>query len=173
MSDLNQLSSLIKSRNTIDGKLASIIKKSAQIGNMGEYIASIIFEIALDSTGKARGYDGRFTRGSLAGQSVDVQWRVRRDGQINIKIDAIPDYYLVFTGPPTCNPPYASPWLIESIFLFPAMELRAALHERGVQIGNNTSVALPLWERAEIYPIPRNSGLVLTEEQRKQLIIFS
>ncbi len=172
MSDLNALSSLIKSRNTIDGKLATIIGKSAQIGNMGEYIASIIFEIALDGTGKARGYDGRFIRGPLARQSVDVQWRVRRDGQLNIKIDAIPDYYLVFTGPTTCTPPFASPWLIETIFLFHGIELHTALRERGVQIGNSTSVTGPLWERTEIYPIPRNPALILTDEQRKQLILF-
>lgn len=171
MNDLSWLSSLIKSRNTIDSKISAVIGRSAQPGNVGEYIASVIFKIALDETGKSRGYDGRFAHGPLAGHTVDIQWHPRHDGQLNIKPGTLPDYYLVFTGPATAS--IANPWLIESVFLFHAGELLNALRERGVQIGNGTSVTGPLWERAEIYPMPRNVRLPLTDEERKLLVLFS
>ncbi|GHO58700.1 hypothetical protein [Ktedonobacter robiniae] len=173
MSNLPWLASLLKSRNTIDGKIATLIGHAAQVGNVAEYIAATIFHIELDESGKRRGYDGHFTSGPLAGQTVDVQWHPRRDGQMNIKVDALPDYYLVFTGPETITPSFANPWLIDSIFLFHAGELLNALRERGVQLGSGTSVTGPLWERAEIYPIPRNTRLRVSEEERKLLILFS
>jgi len=173
MSDLPWLASLIKSRNTIDNKMAAYIRHTAQVGNVGEYIVSVIFTIAPDEAGKHRGYDGRFTQGSLAGHTVDVQWHTKHDGQLTIKQDALPDYYLVLAGPAGSSPSVASPWLIESIFLFNASELLNALRERGVQIGSGTSVTGPLWERAEIYPVPRNNRLTLTDDQRKQIVLFS
>jgi hypothetical protein len=173
MSDLPWLANLIKSRNTIDSKVATFIGRTAQAGNVGEYIASIIFKIKIDDAGRNRGYDGRFTLGPLAGHSVDVQWRTKHDGQINIKQDAYPDYYLILSGPEVATPAFSSPWLIESIFLFQAQELLNALRERGVQIGGGTSVTGPLWERAEIYPTPRNNALVLSDEERKLLVLFS
>ncbi len=61
MNNLPWLASLLKSRNTIDDKIATAIGRTAQANNIGEYIASIIFRIALDETGKRRGYDGRFS----------------------------------------------------------------------------------------------------------------
>ena len=173
MNDLPWLANLIKSRNKLDSKIATHIRNTAQAGNVGEYIASIIFKIKMDDTEKSKGYDGRFTLGPLAGRSVDVQWRTKHDGQINIKQDAYPDYYLILSGPETATPPIASPWLIKSIFLFPAQELLNALRERGVQIGSGTSITGPLWERAEIYPVPRNNTLVLSDEERKLLVLFS
>ncbi len=173
MSNLPWLASLIKSRNTIDSKIATLIGRPAQVGNVGEYIAMLIFNIKRDETGKNRGYDGHFMQGPLAGQSVDVQWRPRHDGQLHIKQDAFPDYYLIFTGPETAVPAQANPWLIERIFLFQTTELLNALRERGVQIGNSTSITGPLWERAEIYPVPRNHRLILSDEERKLLIHFS
>jgi hypothetical protein len=171
MSDLPWLASLLKSRNTIDDKIAAVIGRTAQTNNIGEYIASIIFRITLDEAGKRRGYDGRFNAGSLAGRTVDVQWHPKQNGQINIKLDAIPDYYLIMTGPEATSS-IASPWIIESIFLFHANELLNALRERGVQLGNGTSVTGPLWERAEIYPVPRNNQLIVGDEERKLLVLF-
>ncbi|MBV9258475.1 MAG: hypothetical protein JO215_10695 [Ktedonobacteraceae bacterium] len=171
MSELPRLASLLKSRNTIDDKIATLIGRTAQTNNIGEYIASIIFRITLDEAGKRRGYDGRFSSGALAGHTVDIQWHPKHDGQLNIKLDALPDYYLVMTGPEASSS-IASPWVIESIFLFNAGELLNALRERGVQIGSGTSVTGPLWERAAIYPIPRNNRLPLGDEERKLLVLF-
>ncbi|GLV61056.1 hypothetical protein KDH_78730 [Dictyobacter sp. S3.2.2.5] len=173
MSDLPWLASLLKSRNTIDGKIATLIGRAAQVGNVAEYIAAAVFHIALEEEGKRRGYDGRFTTGPLAGQTVDVQWRPRRDGQMNIKVDARPDYYLVFTGPAeAATPSFANPWLIDAVFLFHADELLNALRERGVQLGSSTSVTGPLWERSQIFPVPLNARLRLSDDDLKQLMLF-
>lgn len=172
MSDLAWLASLVKSRNTIDGKLAAIIGRPAQAGNIGEYIASIIFRIALDEAGKRDGYDGRFTDGPLVGRTVDVQWHPRQDGLLNIRPEAVPDYYMVLAGPQAAPSGTANPWLIESIFLFNGHSLLTGLRERGVQIGSGTSVTGPLWERAEMYPVTRNTLLPLSDEQRKMLVLF-
>lgn len=173
MNDLPRLASLIKSHNTVDRNIATLIGRTAHVSNVGEYLASTIFHIELEDAGKHRGYDGRFTHGPLSGQSVDVQWHPKHDGQFAIKVDALPDYYLILTGPEASSPATASPWLIEHIYLFHAATLLAALRERGVQIGSSTSVTGPLWERAEIYPVPRNQRLVLTAEERSMLVLFS
>ena len=172
MNDLPHLASLLKSRNTIDDKISALIGRSAQAINIGEYIASLILRITLDERGKRRGYDGRFSSGPLAGQTVDIQWHPRHDGLLNIKLDALPDYYLVLAGPDASSLGIASPWVIESIFLFNASELLNALRERGVQIGSGTSVTGPLWERAEIYPVPRNNRLTIADEERRLLVLF-
>ena len=47
MSDLPRLASLLKSRNTIDDKISTLIGRTAQANNIGEYIASIIFPLSL------------------------------------------------------------------------------------------------------------------------------
>jgi hypothetical protein len=173
MENLPWLASLIKSRNTIDGKIADLIGRSAQINHVGEYIAASIFDIVFEEEGKLRGYDGRFVQGPLAGSTVDVQWRLRYDGLLNIRLDAYPDYYFILTGSENAQSTLASPWSIAFAFLFPAQELLNALKERGVQIGSGTSVTGPLWERAEIYPVPRNVRFVLSDEERKMLFLFN
>jgi hypothetical protein len=174
MSDLTWLASLVRSRNTIDSKIAGIIGRTAQINNVGEYIASVVFNIKMEVSEHNRKFDGRFTNGPLSGSTVDVHWKIRYDGLLNIKPEAVPDYYLIFTGPTTSAPDRAgTPWLIERCFLFRAHNLLIALQERGVQIGTGTSITGPLWERAEIYPIPRNNGLVISDEQRRMLFLFN
>ncbi len=172
MSDLPWLASLIKSRNTIDSKIATVIGRNAHINNVGAYIASIVFDVELDDAGARKGYDGHFRAGALAGQTVDVQWRVKQDGLLNIRPEALPDYYLVLMGPDAPSNSPSLPWTIESVFLFESKTLLGALHERGVLIGSNTSITGPLWERAELYPVPRNPTLMLTEEARKLLFLF-
>ncbi|HLG76452.1 MAG TPA: hypothetical protein VKX46_08555, partial [Ktedonobacteraceae bacterium] len=75
-------------------------------------------------------------------------------------------------GPDAPSNSPSLPWTIESVFLFESKTLLGALHERGVLIGSNTSITGPLWERAELYPVPRNPTLMLTEEARKLLFLF-
>jgi hypothetical protein len=65
------------------------------------------------------------------------------------------------------------PWSIESVFLFEAQRLIDALRLRGIKLGIATSVIRELWDSAEIYPVQRNNLLMLNEEQRKQLALFS
>ena len=69
MNNLPQLASLLKSRDAIDYKIATIIGHPTQVQSVGEYIASVIFGIAL--TRKIvvhKNSDGHFVRGPLAGQ---------------------------------------------------------------------------------------------------------
>lgn len=174
MSDLPQLASLIKSRNTIDSKMATLIGRPVQVQSVGEYIASVIFGIALEEVTPHKSSDGRFTRGPLAGRTVDIQWHPRHDGILHLKTDPLPDFYLVFVGSKeaTMFHNLSIPWVIEAVYLFDARELYTALRERGVLIGKGTSITGPLWERAEIYPAQRNTGLMLTSEEKEMLALF-
>ena len=174
MSDLNRLASLVKSRNTVENNIATLIGQPVNLQSVGEYIASVIFSIELNKPRTNKGSDGRFIQGPLAGHTVDVQWRTKHDGLMNIKQDFFPDYYLLFTGPKESASSHSiiNPWVIESVFLFNSSELLAALHERGVQLGSGTSITGPLWERAEIYPIQRDNRLILSSEQQQLLALF-
>jgi len=67
----------------------------------------------------------------------------------------------------------ARPWIIESVFLFDAVRLVAALRQRGVKLGVGTSVTRYFWEAAEVYPEAKNSDYYVTKEQRKMLSLFS
>src|SRR5437588_7735410 len=175
MNNLPQLASLLKSRDAIDYKIATIIVHPTQVQSVGEYIASVIFGIAL--TRKIvvhKNSDGHFVRGPLAGQTVDVQWRTKHDGILHLKTDPLPDYYLVFVGSKeaTIFHNLSIPWVIDAVFLFDAGELYTALRERGVQVGKGTSITGPLWERAEIYTAQKNTRLILSNEERGQLALF-
>lgn len=174
MSDLPRLASLLKSRNTIDSKIATLIGHATNAQSVGEYIASAIFDIVLDKPAMHRNSDGHFLRGPLVGKSVDVQWRIHQDGILHLRTDPLPDYYLVFVGSKELTDLHtlSIPWLIESVYLFQAAELFNALRERGVQVGTGTSITGPLWERAEIYPLQRNTALILSQEQRAMLALF-
>ena len=174
MNNLPQLASLLKSRDTIDSKIAHITGHSTQVQSVGEYIASVIFGIAMEISAEHKERDGRFTHGPLMGHTVDVQWRTRHDGILHVKTDPPPDYYLVFVGSKeaTAIQSLSIPWVIESVHLFHAGELLLALRERGVQIGTGTSITGPLWEHAEIYPAQNNTRLRLTGEERELLALF-
>ncbi len=174
MNNLPRLASLLKSRDTIDSKIAHIIGHPTQIQSVGEYIASVIFGVVLDVSPEHKERDGRFTRGPLMGHTVDVQWRTRHDSILHVKTDPPPDYYLVFVGSKeaTAIQSLSIPWVIESVHLFDASELLLALHERGVQIGTGTSITGPLWEHAEIYPAQNSVQLQLTGEERELLTLF-
>ncbi|HZU67870.1 MAG TPA: hypothetical protein VFA09_11395 [Ktedonobacteraceae bacterium] len=175
MHNLPRLAELIRSRNTVENNIAHLIEHPVNIGSVGDYIASTIFGITLIESATHKEFAGIFAQEPLVGKSVDVQWHLRRDGDLSLKTDPSPDYYLVFAGPkPVPGMPhgYVTPWIIESVFLFDAKELLAALRERGVQIGTRTSVIGQLWDRAEIFPVQRNTRLLLSDEQRRLLALF-
>jgi hypothetical protein len=172
MSDLSQLASLLKSRNVIDGKIATIIDRPTHLQDVGAYIASVIFGIALVPPGTDTDIDGKFITGPFAGRTVAVQWHPRHESSLPLKTDTPIDYYLIFVGPKSSAPSIYSPWLIEAVYLFDAHHLLMALRERGVQIGTRTSVITELWDRAEIYPQQHNTALLLSQEQRSQLALF-
>ena len=175
MQNLPRLAQLIKSRNTVESNIAQIIGHPVNTGSVGDHIASIIFDITLIASPVHKEFAGMFSQNPLKGKSVDIPWHLRREGDLNLKTDPSPDYYLVFSGPkpgPGMPHSFVNPWIIESVFLFDASELLSALRERGVQIGTGTSVIGQLWDRAEIFPVQRNNRLILSEEQRKLLTLF-
>ncbi len=173
--ELIALAELIRRRNAVEQDISAIIGRPALIGHVGEFIASRVFDIRLERSAVAKGIDGRFLSGPLAGKTVNVKWYAKHERLLDIRLDALPDYYLVLAGPRT---PAASsrgttrPWLIESVFLFDAQELVAKLRERGVKIGVATSVVRAFWDEAELYPTQRDRELILTAEQQEKLSLF-
>lgn len=175
MHEIEHLSHLIKEKNTIEDKIAAITGRPALIGHTGEYIASIIFNICLEESATSSGYDGRFTRGKLNGNTVNVKWYPKNERILDIRAEYLPDYYLVFTGPDASaesSHNKTRPWLICSAFLFDAREIVSKLKSRGVKIGVGTSVLKEHWNSAEIYPMQRNPNLLLSSKQREMLELF-
>ena len=173
---LERLSNLIRQRNENEVKIARIIGRPAQIGHVGEYLASAIFNIALEESATTPGYDGRFVEGPLAGKTVNVKTYGKREGILDINSGHLPDFFLVFTGsksPPENSRGKTRPWIIDEVFLFCASSLVERLRERGVKIGIATSVRQAVWEASRIYPDNPNAPLNVTPEQEKMLDLFS
>ena len=99
MNKLTDLADLIRERNAIEEQMGAIIGRPGLLGHVGEFIASRVFDIKLEHSAAAKGIDGRFTSGPLAGQTVNVKWCAKREGLLDIRPDALPDYYLVLAGP--------------------------------------------------------------------------
>lgn len=172
---LQELAELIRRRNEIGREITALIGRPAQIGHLGEHIASEIFDIKLEESAVNKGFDGRFKSGSLAGRSVNIKWYAKREGALDIRPDAMPDYYLVLTGPKETSGTSrgeARPWLIEYVFLFEADSLVATLAQRQVKLGVATSIARELWDQAEIHPSQRCELLPVTDDQRALLGMF-
>ena len=172
---LARLASLIRYRNAVENEMAAIMGRPAHPGHIGEFVASKIFDIELAKSAVNKGSNGHFTTGTLAGKSVDVKKYSLNQGILDIRPDALPDYYLVLAGPksqPSSSKGTAQPWTIASVFLFEAQELIRRLEERGVKIGIATSVIQALWREAEIYPSPNNPRLPLTATQVEMLELF-
>ena len=173
--DLEQLADLIARRNELASGIAALVGRPAQIGHVGEYVASRIFGIALEESASQKALDGRFTSGNLLGRSVNIKWYAKQEGFLDLTPGALPDYYLVMTGPkagPISSRWTTRPWVIDAVHLFDAQELVLELQARGGKIGVATSVRQELWRGAEIYPVSRNQRLVLSEEQREMLARF-
>ena len=173
--ELQMLALLIKEINAAENAIAGVIGRPAHPGHVGEFVASRIFDIKLPESAVNRGSDGYFRSGPLASKSVNVKKYSLHQGLLDIRPDALPDYYLVLTGPkvqPVSTRGTARPWVIESAFLFDAFALVQRLKRRGVKLGVATSVIQELWREAEIYPSPNNPALCLTEAQRNMLEMF-
>ena len=175
MDRLGQLSALVAERNATSTKIAAIIGRPAQLGHLGEFIASELFGIALEASANNKGFDGRFTYGALTGKTVDVKTYAKREGIVDLRTADLPDYYLVLSGPP--GPASSSkgqdrPWLLSGIHLFNAAELVAALQSRNLKVGVAASVARVHWDAAEVYPRCACRLLSLTEQQCEWLSGF-
>lgn len=97
-SSLPRLAALVRQRNAIDEEIAALIGRPALPGRIGELIAAEVFDIELERSAAAAGYDGVFRSGHLAGATVNVKFYPKREGLLDIP-EAVPDYFLVLTGP--------------------------------------------------------------------------
>ena len=143
--------------------------------DVGEYIAAQIFNITLERSARKRAHDGRFIAGALAGRTVNVKWYGKQEGVLDLHARGAPDYYLALTGPAgsaVSSRGGTRPWVIQSVYLFDARRLLEDLRARDIKIRTGSSVRQVLWKAAEIYPEPRNTILVLPQEQRDLLALF-
>jgi hypothetical protein len=173
--NLNRLADLLRRYNEIGDAIAAVIGRPAERGHVGEYIAAHIFGITLEQSARKRAYDGRFTAGALAGHTVNVKWYGKQEGVLDLHARGAPDYYLPLTGPAgfaASSRGATRPWVIQSVYVFDARRLLEDLRARGIKIRTGSSVRQPVWTAAEVYPEPRNTALVLTQEQRDLLGLF-
>ncbi|MGB2955883.1 MAG: hypothetical protein WBB64_07930 [Anaerolineales bacterium] len=173
--NLDRLATLLTEMNSIGNRILEITQRPATIGHTGEYIASKIFEIDLEESASAKGIDGHFRSGQLAGKSVNIKWYSKLEYMLDITPDSLPDYYLVMTGPKALEATSRGgirPWLINHVFLFNAAELVIELNARGVKIGVASSVRKHEWQAGEIYPNKRNMAYRLSGEQMSTILAF-
>jgi hypothetical protein len=94
---------------------------------------------------------------------------------LDINPDALPDFFLVMTGPKSINPTSKGgiqPWLIDYVFLFNAAELMIELNARSVKIGIATSVQKHEWQNSEIYPNKRSMVYRMSDDQMGKVLAF-
>jgi hypothetical protein len=175
MSNLDALAELLSEMNSIGEQISEITQRPATIGHTGEYIASQVFDIELEESAVAKGIDGRFRSGKLTSRTVNVKWYGKLEYMLDINPEALPDFFLVMTGPKAKEPISKGsirPWLIEFVFLINADELMIELEARGVKIGVATSVRKHEWQAAEIYPNKRSMVYRMTDEQMGMIMAF-
>ena len=174
--DLLALSELVKQHNKITSDISKLIGRPALTGHLGEYIASIIFDIRLADSASNKAIDGWFSSGNLEGKSVNVKWFTSHDGLMNLCESNQPDYYLVLTGEyhnPGPSRGRSNPWVITNIYLFDSEALIEKMRKAGTKIGTASSIKKMDWEAAEIYPNQTGQLLRLNQEQKDLLSLFA
>jgi len=176
LTELEKIAELLERRNKIDLEISRIIGRPSLSGHLGEYIASKIFRIKLETSAATKRIDGVFLNGLLKGKTVNIKLYGKQEGLLDIALDNLADYYLVLTGPKsqrTTSRGKSRPLIISNVYLFEMSELINKLKKRGVKIGTATSVAKPYWADAEIYPHRANKKLALTKDQIRLLKLFA
>ena len=176
MSDIERLADLISRRNQVNKEIADLIGRPALTGHIGEYIASRVFNIELESSAARKGIDGRFSEGALKGQTVNIKIYGKRESLLDISFENLADFYLVMTGPQSqsmTSKGATRPIVISNVYLFKMNEFLEELGKRGIKIGVATSVARKYWDSAEIFPHQINKEFILTKNQRQLLSSFS
>ena len=123
----------------------------------------------------AQGAAGEFTSGPLAGRSVSVRNYSTDQGVLDIRLDALPDFFLVLTGRGRprrhpAAPPSRGPSNRPTCSRRPRSSSSSVA--RGVKIGVATSVRRHIWDDAEIYPSPNNGTLRLTPALISMIALF-
>ena len=170
-----EIASMLHQRNQIDERIARIVERPMTSGHLGEWIASRVFDIELEGSASAAAIDGRFRTGSLAGQTVNVKWYLKREGMLDMSVSDKLDNYLVLAGPKSSavsSRGGTRPWQIEAVYLFDARKLLADVLERAVKVGVATSVRNSQWRAAEIYPEQINPRLLVDSSQAERLGLF-
>jgi hypothetical protein len=172
---MERLASLLSEFNRVANQITAITGRPTTLGHVGEFIASQVFAIRLQQSASGKGLDGHFTEGPLSGKSVNIKWYGKLEGLLDINPKAVPDFYLVMTGPRSAavsSRGTARPWVIDQVFLFDADALVRELRARGLNPGIATSVRQELWRGAELYPNSNVSLYQLSERQRELLALF-
>ncbi len=172
---LAELAGLLAARNDLDRRIGGLIGRPMTAGHLGEFIASRVFGIELETSASARAIDGRSTRGPLMGRTVNVKWYLKREGLLDLTPSDLLDHYLVLTGPPAAaasSRGHVRPWVITNVYLFDARALREDLLARGRRAGVASSVRAADWAGAEAFP-REHPLLSLTGEQRQALALFA
>jgi hypothetical protein len=172
---LARIAELLHQRNLIDEQITQIIHRPMAAGHLGEWIASRVFDIELETSAVAAAIDGRFRAGPLRGKTVNIKWYLKREGMLDMTEADSLDFYLVMTGPPAAaasSTGTTRPWRIDNVYLFDARQLLADQRARGVKIGIASSVSARFWDAAEIYPSGNNPLLPMTQHQSAALELF-
>jgi hypothetical protein len=175
LQEVTRLAELFRQCNALDAEIARLIGRPALAGHLGEYIAARIFDIALVESASNKSVEGYFRSGPFAGRSVNIKLYGQDAGILDIPPKALPDAYLVLTGPrasAVSSRGTARPLVIDAVCLFDAVALVEHLRQFGVKIGIATSVRSALWRAAQIYPEANYGALVLSDEQRRLLGLF-
>ena len=77
--EIRKLAALIKKRNAIEAEIAAIINRPGEVGHVGEFITSRIFNVNLEHSAVTAGWDGHFTEGSPVGKTVKIKWYPKRE----------------------------------------------------------------------------------------------
>jgi hypothetical protein len=170
---LDALASLIRARDAINSEIVRLIGRPASTGNLGEFIASRVFDIHLAATGVHPGNDGAFASGPLAGKTVNIKMYSQDDALLDVGMHEA-DYYLVLRGPRPGSVKGANtlPFRIDSVYLFEMVALREELLYSGVKVGIATSVKRHMWNAAQIHPAVPGSPMSLSAEQTELLSLF-
>jgi len=172
--DLAELAALLRERNLVDERIGRLINRPMTAGHAGEWIASRIFDIALEPNAIAKAIDGRFRAGPLTEKSVNVKWYLKREGILDMTEAPELDHYLVLTGPKATAKDVRTvrAWRIDAVYLFDSQQLLTEQHARGAKVGVASGVREAQWLAAEIYPSATNPALALTDDQRHWLALF-
>lgn len=175
VAELKTLAHLLSQRNRIDRGIAGVLGRPAERGHIGEFLASRVFDITLESSATTKAFDGWFSSGPLTGRSVNVKLYGQREGLLDLSPDPDVDFYLVMCGPrgaAASSRGATRDLVIESVYLFEAAPLLEQLRYRGVKIGVATSVANHFWDAAEVFPRSQERRLALSAERRAALEAF-
>lgn len=173
---LYHLATLVKQRNEVDNDLSDLIGRPSTVGNIGEYIASKVFDIELQERANHKGHDGIFASGPLEGKTVNVKFYTKQQYMVDINLRSVPDSFLVLVGP---TAPLVSSRgttlaiFVQAVYLFDAQQLIHSVQSRGTKVGTATSVVKQVWQANEIYPSQASTTITLTDEQKTYLQLFS